>query len=957
MRQLYQFKKEDAFNFAQSRHAELKRSGKELQFKYCPICNGGSGSKRDKYTFAINMETGACNCLRSSCRYTGNMITLARDFGFSLGREIDEYYQPRKQYKRLPTPKAPIVPKEPAIKYLESRKISPEIAKQYEVTTHKDHDNWLVFMFYDGDEKLQAIKYRKTDFDKTKDAAKEWFMKGCKPILFGMKQCNMKNKTLIVCEGQLDSLAVATAGFENAVSVPNGARGFTWIPYCHDWMMNFEEIIVFGDYEKGHITLLDDIRKRFPQKVRYVRPEGYKDCKDANELLMKYGKQAIDDAINNAVIMPIKRVVVTRDVQMADYSQMKKLRTNIDRLDVCLGGGLPFGAVCLITGKRGDGKLISDDTPVLTDCGWKTHGDLVVGDSVVGRNGEFVKVTHVFPKYYANMVVSLSNGEKIYCHENHEWVVTIASGSIYKEKILTTKEIYEKKQAKYTKIIRLIERRPIIGRPVELKVKPYTLGAWLGDGRNSYPDICSSERDMCVIYSVVNDDGYEISWQATHKDTGVRYFGFKGLRAGLREYNMCHAMKRKPKYIPEEYLYAPLQDRLELLAGLLDTDGYLDRARNRYTYSTTEETLRDSFMDLVRTFGWNCGYSTYEPTVSSSGIHGRKNVYNINFTPRGLIIPCRVPRKQLTEIKGFSYGHVTIQKVGYCNHKSGNCIEVEGGIYCVGKTIIPTHNSCFATNIMTGAIDQGFSTLIYSGEMRKDHVKRSLVLQAAGRKHIATNETHFGMQRVVTPHNMELIDRWFGEKSYLYDSDCVDNEHEDLLNTIEDAIQQYGVEVILLDNLMTAMYLNDDRSYDKYDRQGKFVRRLAEIAVLYDVLIILVAHRRKSAIVTDANDEVSGSSDITNLAGVVISYDRPNNKEIEDGTLDEDQRKIILSKNRFFGTLEYKGIVVDYDPVSTRVFDASEENNGMLTHEYGWTGNENNGFMGLDDDSDNPFMT
>lgn len=621
MRQLYQFKEEDAFNFAQSRHAELKRSGKELQFKYCPICNGGSGSKRDKYTFAINMETGACNCLRSSCRYTGNMITLARDFGFSLGREIDEYYQPRKQYKRLPTPKAPIVPKDPAIKYLESRKISPEIAKQYEVTTHKDHDNWLVFMFYDGDEKLQAIKYRKTDFDKTKDAAKEWFMKGCKPILFGMKQCNMKNKTLIVCEGQLDSLAVATAGFENAVSVPNGARGFTWIPYCHDWMMNFEEIIVFGDYEKGHITLLDDIRKRFPQKVRYVRPEDYKDCKDANELLMKYGKQAIVDAINNAVIMPIKRVVVTRDVQMADYSQMKKLRTNIDRLDVCLGGGLPFGAVCLITGKRGDGK------------------------------------------------------------------------------------------------------------------------------------------------------------------------------------------------------------------------------------------------------------------------------------------------------------------------------------------------SVFATNIMTGAIDQGFSTLIYSGEMRKDHVKRSLVLQAAGRKHIATNETHFGMQRVVTPHNMELIDRWFGEKSYLYDSDCVDNEHEDLLNTIEDAIQQYGVEVILLDNLMTAMYLNDDRSYDKYDRQGKFVRRLAEIAVLYDVLIILVAHRRKSAIVTDANDEVSGSSDITNLAGVVISYDRPNNKEIEDGTLDEDQRKIILSKNRFFGTLEYKGIVVDYDPVSTRVFDASEENNGMLTHEYGWTGNENNGFMGLDDDSDNPFMT
>lgn len=71
----------------------------------------------------------------------------------------------------------------------------------------------------------------------------------------------------------------------------------------------------------------------------------------------------------------------------------------------------------------GSGKLLADYTPVLTRKGWKTHGELVVGDEVVGRNGEWVKVLNVFPKYYANRRVWFTNGEHIDCHEDHEWVL------------------------------------------------------------------------------------------------------------------------------------------------------------------------------------------------------------------------------------------------------------------------------------------------------------------------------------------------------------------------------------------------------------------------------------------------------------------------------------------------------------------------------------------------------
>ena len=126
---------------------------------------------------------------------------------------------------------------------------------------------------------------------------------------------------------------------------------------------------------------------------------------------------------------------------------------------------------------------------------------------------------------------------------------------------------------------------------------------------------------------------------------------------------------------------------------------------------------------------------------------------------------------------------------------------------------------------------------------------------------------------------------------------------------------------------------------DKYDRQGQFVRRLTEIALRYNVLILLVAHRRKNSFSTDANDEISGSGDITNLAGVTLSYDRGSKEDIEKGLMGKESRKLIVAKNRLFGKLNLEGIVLEYDEKSKRIFSNAEE----LNRRYGWE-KENNGF-------------
>lgn len=605
---MYEFKEQDAYDFARHIRAKVIPLGDELRFKqYCPYCNGGN--KRDKDTFSISLKTGQFKCLRASCGVTGNMIQLSRDFDFSLGTETDEYYRPKKQYRKLKTPKQLIVPKYPAVKYLESRGISAEVAQRYEITTQNDHDNVLVFPFYDDRKILQFVKYRKTDFNPEKDKNKEWCEKDCKPILFGMKQCNDKFDRLIMTEGQLDSLSVATAGLENACSVPNGAKGFTWVPYCFNWVSKFDEIIVFGDFERGKMSLLEDVRRRFPNKIKYVREQDYKGCKDANEILQKYGSEAVRQAIENAVMVPVKRVLPLADVETVNIYELPKLKTGISELDKTLYGGLPFGAVCLLVGKRGDGKS--------------------------------------------------------------------------------------------------------------------TLGS----------------------------------------------------------------------------------------------------------------------------------------------------------------------------------------------------------------------------QILGNAVDQGYATFAYSGELPNYLYKSWFDFQIAGRNHIIENKTEFGtVNRFISNSNQELINAWYREKAYIYDSRIVDSdEHEDLLKSIKQSIMQYGVKVILIDNLMTAMYIDEKQGTDKYDQQGRFVRELTKIALRYDVLILLVAHRRKNAFSQDANDEVSGSGDITNLASITLSYDRGSKDEIEKGYLSEEQRKLIIAKNRLFGKVDFNGIILSYDEKSKRIYGPRED----VNRQFGW--DRTDGFVAAGD--------
>lgn len=349
---IYQFDPEDAKRFAHEQNIKYFVRGDELQFKYCPYCRNKTD---DKNTFSINLRTGQFKCLRATCGAKGNMLTLSRDFGFSLGKDVDEYYNRTRQYRNLRKYSTPEI-RDPAIQYMKTRGISEAITRAYQITTQKEHDNIIVFPFYDEDNELQFVKYRKADFDKTKDKNKEWCEANCKPILFGMNHCYPdESKVLVMTEGQIDSLSVAEAfhGEVNVVSVPTGAKGFTWIPYCWDFLGTFKELIVFGDHENDKITLLEEMTGRFHGTVKHVRPDDYKDCKDANDLLRKYGPQAVIDAVENAVQVENPRIKKLSEVKKTEEEVY--IGTGISQLDRIFGG-FPLGRVVILTGERGLGK-------------------------------------------------------------------------------------------------------------------------------------------------------------------------------------------------------------------------------------------------------------------------------------------------------------------------------------------------------------------------------------------------------------------------------------------------------------------------------------------------------------------------------------------------------------------------------------------------------------------------
>lgn len=357
----YEYNPTDLDEFIREMGYETRRKGNEIEFKYCPICKS---SKSDQWKAAINYNTGLFNCPRASCPLPHlNFFQLCREVGYTVPNVSAKYYKP-KQIKPQEINTSQL-----AVNYLALRGISKNAVQKYCITSYKQNPELIVFPFYDNNGicclyKLRHTKPKPENY--SGEWAKEFVLKfddmtqedKFKPVLFGMLQCDPSfDNTLIITEGQIDTLAVATAGYKNVVSVPYGKSSFGWVKICKPWIdENFKKIIVFGDHENNEITLYQDVKERFPEHfVVHIAENDYLDCKDADELLIKYGVSAVQEAIEHAKCKNVNGINPLSVLKTIDFSQLEKIPTGFGQIDK-ITGGLILGRLTVIVGKRGDGK-------------------------------------------------------------------------------------------------------------------------------------------------------------------------------------------------------------------------------------------------------------------------------------------------------------------------------------------------------------------------------------------------------------------------------------------------------------------------------------------------------------------------------------------------------------------------------------------------------------------------
>lgn len=184
-------------------------------------------------------------------------------------------------------------------------------------------------------------------------------------------------------------------------------------------------------------------------------------------------------------------------------------------------------------------------------------------------------------------------------------------------------------------------------------------------------------------------------------------------------------------------------------------------------------------------------------------------------------------------------------------------------------------SSFLSSVIMAQALEQYENVYIYSGELSPSNVKNWLTTSLMGRENITMKNS---VVRVFNKEKYAKLKDWMKERVFIHDNTKGIDE-DSILRTMEESARKKGCRVFCIDNLMS-LNLNDGTT-DELKAQTLFVNRLKNFANKFQALVVLVSHPRKGAVNVSniGKDDIAGSSNIVNLADLVISVKRYNEKE------------------------------------------------------------------------------
>lgn len=383
----------------------------------------------------------------------------------------------------------------------------------------------------------------------------------------------------------------------------------------------------------------------------------------------------------------------------------------------------------LYGGSAGGGKMVCIRTEIPTPKGWTLMGDIAVGDTVFDQDGNLTTVTAVSPiKQAKSYRLTFDDGSKIECCADHRWLTYTSKdlGDLRKR----TDEWKAKRRAKRpsqaggnksalftlqlakrnairaalaeslpppTGAVRTTQQivdtlrvgkrtnhaipvaKPLDTPPAAVLIRPYTLGAWLGDGSRDGGRFTGVDEG---IWKRIEEDGYRV----THGVADLQAHHIADLKHSL----FCYGLLGN-KHIPPIYLRGSFEQRLDLLCGIMDTDGHatLDGACE---FDNTNKRLIDDTYELIVSLGIKA--TVTEGVAKLNGrVTGPK--WRINFATNLPVfaLPRKLERlnpkpRQTTKFR-YIVDAVEIEPIPM------RCIAVDSPshLYLAGRSMIPTHNT------------------------------------------------------------------------------------------------------------------------------------------------------------------------------------------------------------------------------------------------------------------------
>ena len=343
----------------------------------------------------------------------------------------------------------------------------------------------------------------------------------------------------------------------------------------------------------------------------------------------------------------------------------------------------------------GDWKGLPLDTEIPTLNGWSTMKDLNIGDTVFDKDGKPCKVIvkseiHLNPCYKIHFSKDIS----IVADEDHRWLINFSThpNTKYKGKlrseIMTTKELYNYLQTYNPKnqyqVPKIYINKELELEEKELPIDPYVLGLWLGDGTSENGRI--TQELNATSWEIIKSKGFELSDNSEYRDKNAETRTVYGLYHLLKENGLL-----KNKHIPNIYQRSSRNQRINLIRGLMDADGFYDKINKSFIMSTDHHWQADGLIKLLSSLGIRSTLNI----VKRPGFNNiNRMMYDVKFkTDQFNPFLCRNQDIICENYKHTNY--YSIKKVELVDTVPTQCIQVDSPshTFLCTRHMLVTHNT------------------------------------------------------------------------------------------------------------------------------------------------------------------------------------------------------------------------------------------------------------------------